>query len=382
MPRRDAFRSSTFPGRAMRLIADLRLAGRRYETGWLSLLRRLVHLRRHCGFGPREALREGLLDPRLPASALPATIAKRSLFGLLARVNPARLDGLTEDKAVFYAYCGAVGLPTPRLFGVAARPVGYAAGGRPLRTDADWAGFAAGLPDEFVVKPSRGAYGRGVELFRRQAGGFVGSASGWHALEDVRSAFFTDERYASFVIQERLQAHPDLVRLSGTAGVQTVRLWTEVDDSGDCQIVFAAFRVIGGDRVTDNFVHGNTGNLFCCVDRADGTLDSALGMDPGGFGWTRVTHHPRTGHGFEGFRLPDWGAACALAQRAALLFLPMRVIAWDVALTAEGPHLVEANRRFDPVNAAVVYQERPSAYEDVAALYDRLRRAPRPDRGW
>ena len=26
------------------------------------------------------------------------------------------------------------------------------------------------------------------------------------------AAFFTDERYASFVIQERLQAHPDLVR--------------------------------------------------------------------------------------------------------------------------------------------------------------------------
>ncbi len=381
MPRRDAFRSSTFPGRAMRLMADLGLARRRHETGWLPMLRRLVHLRRRGGFGPREALDYGLLDPQLPESALAATVAKKTLFGLLARVNPARLDGLTEDKAVFYAYCGALGLPIPRLLGVAARPVGYAAGGNPLRTEEDWRAFASSLPQEFVVKPGRGAYGRGVELFRRQDGGFVGSSSGWHAAEKMQFAFFTDERYTSFVIQERLRSHPELQRLSGTASLQTARIWTEVDDRGDCRIVYAVFRVVAANRVIDNFGGGSTGNLLCCVDRAEGTLGFALGKVPDGLGWTRLAHHPLTRQGFSGFRLPDWAAACALVQRAALLFLPMRVIGWDVAFTAEGPRLVEANRRFDPANESVIGQENPAVHADVAGLYERLRRSTRPKRG-
>lgn len=373
-------RTTAFGGGATRLVADLMRARGHYGTSWLSLLRRLVLLRRRGGFWPPEALRDGLVDPCLTESALAATVARKTLFGLLARVNPARLDAMTEDKALFYACCGGLGLPVPQLFGVAARPVGRAAGGRPLRTDAEWRAFAEGLPEEFVVKPSRGAYGRGVELFRRQDGGFVGSSSGWHALEQTPAAFFTHPSYTSFVIQERLQPHPELRRLSGSAGTQTVRLVTEVDDLGECRIVYAAFRVIAGNRMTDNFDHGNAGNLVCFVDRAQGVLASAIGPDPTGFGWTVVTHHPRTRLEFAGFLLPDWPAACELVRRAALLFLPMRVIGWDVALTVSGPRLVEANRRFDPFNGVAAHLAAPAAREDLAALYRRLRASPRSKR--
>jgi hypothetical protein len=378
MLRRLVTRWCSLPGRVVRLFVDLRKGVRRYDTDWLSLLRRLAHLRYHGGFRPREALEHGLLDMQVSEPVLAAMISKRSLVELQSRVNPVRLDCLTEDKAVFYAYCGSLGLPIPRLFGVAAHPVGYTSDGRPLRAAAEWRAFVEELPDEFIVKPSRGVYGQGIELFRRENGGLVGSTSGAHAGEDVGSAFFTDARYTCFVIQERLYAHPKLQELSGTSSIQTIRMWTDVDDQGDSRVVFAVFRAISGDHVIDNFASGETGNLLCCVDRARGTLDFGLGLGPDGFGWSKITHHPRTQVSFQDFLLPDWDAACALAKRAALLFLPMRTLGWDIALTPGGPKIIEANKRFDSANEVVAYHEKPAMYQDIVELLAKLRRAPRP----
>jgi hypothetical protein len=44
--------------------------------------------------------------------------------------------------------------------------------------------------------------------------------------------------------------------------------------------------------------------------------------------------------------LPEWGAACALVLAACPAFLPVRALGWDVALTPEGPVVIEANTRF------------------------------------
>jgi hypothetical protein len=361
----------------MRLFSDLRRAVRCYQVDWVSLLRRIAYLRSHGGFTAREALQEGLLDTRVPESALAGTISKRTLVQLQRLVNPVQFDCLTEDKGIFYTYCGAKGLPIPRLFGVAARPTGFSAEGCPLRDKADWQAFVAGLPAEFVVKPSQGVYGWGVEIFRRDAGGFVGSASGRHSEESMGAAFFTDPRYSTFVIQERLVAHPAMQHLSGTPYLQTVRMVTDVDDQGVSRVVCAMLRIIAGAAVVDNYAQGTNGNLSCLVDLADGILDLPLGVGPDGFGVVPVPHHPKTGVPFRGFRLPDWKAACALANRAALLFLPMRSLGWDIALTAGGPRIVEANNRWDPVNFLVAQAENPARTADLVALLNRLRNQPR-----
>jgi len=361
----------------MRLFSDLRRGVRCYQTNWMSLLRRIAYLRSHGGFTAREALQDGLLDTRVPESALAGTVSKRTLVQFQRRVNPVQFDCLTEDKGVFYTYCGAMGLPIPRLFGVAARPAGFSAEGRPLRNSADWQAFVAGLPDEFVVKPSQGVYGWGVEIFRREAGGFVGSASGRHSEQGMVAAFFTDPGRSSFVIQERLVAHPAMQDLSGTPYLQTVRMVTDVDDQGVSRVVYAMLRIIVGAAVVDNYANGSNGNLICLVDLAEGTLDLPLGAGPDGFGVVPVAHHPKTGAAFRGFRLPDWGAACALANRAALLFLPMRSLGWDIALTADGPRIVEANKRWDPINALVALAENPARTADLISLLNRLRNQPR-----
>jgi hypothetical protein len=361
------------PGRSRRLLSDLRLWAQIYDTNCIMLAGRLAHLRLRGGFSPREAFEEGLLDRSIAKSTLALTVSKRSLVELQARVNPKEYDCLTEDKNLFSAYCHALGLPTPRLLGVAARPVGFSADGSPLRDAADWRSFVSELPDEFVVKPSRGVYGWGVEIFQRVDGGFAGSASGHHSNEGLIDFLFTDPRYSSFVIQERLHAHPAMTDLSGTPYLQTVRMVTDVDEHGICRIVFAAARIIASEVVVDNYAKGHNGNLIGFVDLAEGTLDFLVGPGPGGIGTEIVRKHPRTGRDFQGFRLPDWEAACALAKRAALLFQPMRTLGWDIALCLDGPRIVEANKRWDPLNFLVVKGQIPARTEELARLLVKLR---------
>jgi hypothetical protein len=51
---------------------------------------------------------------------------------------------------------------------------------------------------------------------------------------------------------------------------------------------------------------------------------------------------------FRGFAIPLWAEACALVERAALAFLPLRTIGWDVAVTPRGALLIEGNVTWDP----------------------------------
>ena len=52
---------------------------------------------------------------------------------------------------------------------------------------------------------------------------------------------------------------------------------------------------------------------------------------------------PATGVRVLGRSLPMFAECCELARRAALLLLPMRTLGWDIAITPDGPVLLEGN---------------------------------------
>jgi len=365
--------------RAGRLIGDLRHAKRSYGASWGFILRRFFGPLRRRGLHRRGAIAEGLLDPRISEDALDLTLPKAHLMRLQNRVNPRSFTALTEEKVIFYAYCSARNLPVPRFFCFTAKPVGYSADGAPVASPGDWRTFAASLPDEFVVKPSHGAWGRGVRAFRREDGGFVDDSGGRWKAEELGRATITHPAYDSFLIQERLHDHPGLARLSGSTSLQTVRIQSWIRGDGEVTLPMAFLKVIASDGLVDNYDHGRTGNLVAYVDPSTGDLEGAVG--PRTIGGLPCIHrvHPRTAVCFDGFRIPLWKEVCSLVRRAAGVFVPLRAIGWDVAITPSGPVLLEGNNYWDPPNY-VAYSRRKEVMEPMRAFLRELETFS-PERG-
>lgn len=187
--------------------------------------------------------------------------------------------------------------------------------------EAAMADFLSGL-DTFFAKPIRGTCGNGIE--KLSTANFSSPAA---ALDYAR------ERQL-LMLEEPLQQHPQLSRLH-SASVNTLRIVTDrVDDT--VHIAYVLIKVGVGGSFCDN---SGQGGVFCRVDPEKGCICSVATDDY----FHVYTHHPDTGICFEGYALPMVDEAIALVQRAALVVPQIRHVGWDVAITPEGPVLIEGN---------------------------------------
>jgi hypothetical protein len=57
----------------------------------------------------------------------------------------------------------------------------------------------------------------------------------------------------------------------------------------------------------------------------------------------RVLKHPDSGVVFEGYKIPYYEEAVALAKRCMDSFYGLKSVGWDVAITTDGPVIIEGN---------------------------------------
>ena len=325
------------------------LAAARYGASYQSVMVRIVRLFLRERFAPRESFLRGLANPRVSASEIAQYVSKRRLLKIQARYNSRSRECLTEDKSVFYPICIGLGLPVPTLHAVITPPFGWWEDGSHLSNRSEWEElFRERLVREFVVKPAGGVHGRGVRVFKRVEERFEEHSGATSNERELYDSVSSDPIDRTFVIQEMVRNHPELVKLSGTDALQTLRMVTFVSKERGPEIVFATLRIIAGEKVTDNFASGRSGNLVAEIGLEAGSVKVVACSGDDGLGLKTIPNHPKTGHLFAGFQLPFWAEACALVKEAALRFMPAGTIGWDVALTPSGPCIVEANMWWDP----------------------------------
>jgi hypothetical protein len=299
-----------------------------------------------------EAVVLGLLDPALPDERAQALVPTRRLRAVQLRLSPPTLSTVTDDKALFYFACGLAALPVPTVhaFVYRSRP-GWIDSGETPATRAQWSqALVRTLPAEFVSKPALADHGDCVRVFCRDGDRFL---EGGRPLGDsgaLYDSLFEQSAYDGFVLQERAHNHEFLTRLSGSDTLQTLRVITLVEQATRVSVLAAALKVVAGDAVIDNFSNGATGNGTSAVDIETGKLAPIVLARPDGFGLVEADRHPRTDLQYAGVRLPGFEEALDLARRAARAFAMLRTIGWDIALTPQGPLLVEANTCWVPFN--------------------------------
>lgn len=176
-----------------------------------------------------------------------------------------------------------------------------------------------------VLKGSRGQVGAEVEVVKCKDYGHVSLLKYMS-----RKKFDLAEQY---VIQ-----HPSLMALS-PSGLNTVRIITQINEDV-VDILGARLRITVNSPV-DNMA---AGNLAAPID-----IETGLVSGPGVY--SDITKedmavHPVTGSRIIGFTVPYWDEALNLAKEAALLIPDNRSVGWDVAITSEGPELIEGNHNW------------------------------------
>jgi hypothetical protein len=323
-----------------------------WHTGFLRLFSKATRLCRQGRFEPDEAFRLGLLQPDFEMSRLDEYTSRKITTKLQKAVNPESWEQLLKDKGLFYRYLMALGLPVPRLYAVFLQKIaGWSPDSGILTGTDDWQLFFEKLPaDEFVIKPSRGAFGEGLKIFKRESGIFKDTKGNVFTAADIYNLMRADTKADSFVVQQRLCSHPEINRLNPSEYLQTVRVTTFIDRKGRFRILFAFLKLIGGSNITDNFHAGLSGNMFAVVNTQDGSLVEGRLIPPDGKGIRFFERHPQTGIEFKTFIIPYWPQVIALVQKAAFGILPVRAVGWDIAVTPQDIKIVEGNIWWNPLN--------------------------------
>jgi hypothetical protein len=323
-----------------------------FSRSYIPVLVRSVRLCSEHRFLPDEAFCLGLFNPSLPPDEASRFISRKKLTRLQKSVNPESASPLLKNKCRFYRYAMQLGIPIPAVYAFYHKDApGWSPDGVQLKSPEDWQSFLeTRLPDRFVIKPAESAFGHGVRFFARTGDRFTDAFNRAYTSRQICRLMQTDPDHDSFVIQQRFRNHPDLVRLTGVEHLQTLRIITFTADPDSCRIFHAYLKLITGRNIVDNFEHGLTGNIQSQIDVDTGRLRSAVTLAKDGAGPRQIPRHPETQIPLDGFLLPCWHEVCELIQKIAPRFLPVKSIGWDVAITPDGPRVVEANIWWNPPN--------------------------------
>ncbi len=143
--------------------------------------------------------------------------------------------------------------------------------------------------------------------------------------------------HGNFVHTKVIKQHDDINKIHSKS-VNTLRIVSLLTLEGNIEIISAFIRFGVGDSVVDN---ATSGGFFVGIDLENGVLKPKGHYLPE-HGGKEITEHPDSGYKFEGFKIPYYKEVCDLVLDTARI-IPDGLIGWDVAITPNGPIIIEAN---------------------------------------
>lgn len=153
---------------------------------------------------------------------------------------------------------------------------------------------------------------------------------------DVSKILSYMEQNGFDLMEQFIEQHPLLQALS-PSGVNTVRIFTQLEQNGKVVLLGCRLRISVNSKV-DNLA---AGNLAAAIDDISGMISSpAVYSD---ITKQDEVKHPITGVQIVGFQVPFWQECIEMVKNAAKMHPQNRTIGWDIAITESGPTLIEGN---------------------------------------
>ncbi len=135
------------------------------------------------------------------------------------------------------------------------------------------------------------------------------------------------------MLEQFLPQHEGMNRLNPGA-VNTMRIITYLDPDDHVHVLTRCLK-IGNQGVIDNY---SGGGMYTMLDERGVAMHAAYDQENDIF-----ETHPVTGTRIEGFQVPMFDELLAMMERLAREIPEMPYIGWDMAITPDGPALIEGN---------------------------------------
>src|SRR5690554_800885 len=191
---------------------------------------------------------------------------------------------------------------------------------------------------KIVVKNPDSTAGRGVKI---------------HSISCVNDSFFIDdlqiEDYCtnhfiendSIYFEDFIEQHELINNISPT-GVNTLRIISIINEKGMPEIIGSVFRISVNCSI-DNY---SVGNLAAEIDLSTGIVITG-GIRKRASCDVYHDTHPITHQPILGFRIPFWDETIEMIKKASLVVPQVRTVGRDVAITKNGPILIEGNSKWN-----------------------------------
>ncbi len=145
---------------------------------------------------------------------------------------------------------------------------------------------------------------------------------------------------SSFIFQEEVQQHEAISRINPFC-VNSLRIESFTNKDNVSRVFSGILRLGFRDSYVDNT---SMGGAFVGIDFQKGVL-KRLALSDFSNGRARTyAEHPYSKITFEGYPIPYFDEIMELVIKASQLVPQVKVVGWDIAITPDGPMIIEGNR--------------------------------------
>lgn len=200
-----------------------------------------------------------------------------------------------------------------------------------------------------IYKPLEGHKGFGIQAYALTP-------------ENMSEVYANLRQLPEGVVEQFVKQHPDINKITD-ASLNTIRVVTissntkpVTPDGKKFDIAYAAFRMGGGTAIVDNF---HSGGICAVINKETGEIETDA-VD--GMGKVFAVH-PMTKTKIKGFKIPFFKEALDMVEKACTEREIEGYLGWDVAISEDGPELIEVNTQ-----PGVVLISTPYAVEKKGAM--------------
>ena len=245
---------------------------------------------------------------------------------------------ITQNKILFQEYFGKIGIPLPRMLAYNLREkivLKNGDGWTSRKIDShetmhEIINFLLGISvnQSIFIKPVRGFGGGHAQRISYTDGKLSGEMTRLLYVEIVKS---------SFIIQDNIKQHRILAELNPSS-VNTIRIDTFKGPDREPEILSAYLRIGASGNYVDNVM---AGGLFVGINLEDGSFKN-IAYREFQEGEKALLDSSKTRELLHGLSLPFFEDVKRIAVEAAS-WLPEALLGWDIAVTDQGPVVIECN---------------------------------------